>query len=287
MKKKLCMLLFGLCLASMSACGNKEESDNPDNIITLDDEVDLTEDVNTEFESETEAEVNQNELDLEELKLMVPDASEYFKQSDDVFSDSYINFEGDAYCIFRVYDKWNDDEWNAYKQAVIDAGFNNIRYDMDENFSAWTEDGRFYFSFSIGEDQDRKCIYINASRDKDTQSNAQTLDEEESNDVVSEDMENEDTNVDKELIDVVRPEFKEAMDSYEAFYDEYCDVIKKYNENPTDMEILASYTDMLSRATEMTEKFEAWEDDEMNNAELIYYLDVNNRVTQKLLELYE
>lgn len=165
MKKKLCVLLFGLCLISISACGNKTSSDNPNNINASNVKSDMIEDDKAELESGQEA--NQNELDLEELKLMVPDASEYFKQSGEVFSDSYVNFEGNAYCIFIVYDKWNNDEWNSYKQAVIDAGFSNIQYDTDESFSAWTEDSRFYFSFSIGEDQDRNCIYINASRDKD------------------------------------------------------------------------------------------------------------------------
>lgn len=282
MRNKLCVLLFGLCLVLISACGNNTAPNNLDNHITSDDEIDMIDDIKSEPEPEQES--DQNELDLEELKLMVPDAAEYFKESGEVFSDSYVNFEGDAYCIFRVYDSWNDDEWNSYKQAVIDAGFSNIRYDMDESFSAWTEDGRFYFSFSIGEDQDRKCIYINASRDKDTQSNPQTLDEK-SSEVVSEDISNEDDNVDTELIDGMRPEFKEAMDSYEAFYDEYCDIMKKYTDNPSDMGLLTSYTDMLTKAAEMSQKFDAWEDNEMNDAELKYYLDVNNRVTKKLLDV--
>lgn len=282
MKKKLCALLFWLCLVSISACGNDTASNNLDNHITSDDEIDMTDDIKTEPESEQES--DQNELDLEELKLMVPDAAEYFKESGEVFSDSYVNFEGDAYCIFRVYDSWNGDEWSSYKQTVIDAGFNNIRYDTDESFSAWTEDGRFYFSFSIGEDQDRKCIYINASRYKDTQSDLQAL-EEKSSDAVSENTNHEDANAGTELVDGMRPEFKEAMDSYEAFYDEYCDVMKKYAENPTDIKLLTSYTDMLTKAVEMSEKFDAWEDNEMNDAELKYYLDVNNRVTKKLLDV--
>lgn len=155
-------------MVSMSACGNDTASNNLDNYVTSDDEIDMVDDIKAEPESEQD--VDQNELDLKELKLMVSDATEYFKESGEVFSDSYVNFEGNAYCIYRVYDNWNDDEWNSYKQAVIDAGFINIRYDTNENFSAWTEDSRFYFSFSIGEDQNRKCIYINASRDKDTQS---------------------------------------------------------------------------------------------------------------------
>ena len=41
-----------------------------------------------------------------------------------------------------------------------------------------------------------------------------------------------------ELIDGMRPEFKEAMDAYEAFYKEYCELLKKYTANPTDFSIL-------------------------------------------------
>ena len=122
---------------------------------------------------------------------------------------------------------------------------------------------------------------IEKIKDKSSGGDTQTSNREENSDAASKDVENE------ELVDGIRPEFKAAMDSYEAFYDEYCDIIKKYTENPTDMELLTSYTDMLTRAAEMTEKFEAWENNEMNDAELKYYLDVNNRVTKKLLELYE
>ena len=34
----------------------------------------------------------------------------------------------------------------------------------------------------------------------------------------------------------------------------------------------------------MTKKFEAWENDGMNDTELKYYLDVNTRVMQKLID---
>lgn len=170
MRKNLCAFLSGLCLVLLSACGNNIAPNSSNNPITSDDEIDTVENSNADPESKQES--DQNELDLEELKLMVPDATEYFKESSEVVSDSYVNFEGTAYYIFRVYDSWNDDEWNSYRQAVIDAGFRNIRYDTDENFSAWTEDNRFYFSFSAGEDQDRRCIYINASRNKDSQNDS-------------------------------------------------------------------------------------------------------------------
>ena len=87
--------------------------------------------------------------------------------------------------------------------------------------------------------------------------------------------------------DGLRPEFKEAMDAYENFYTEYCDFLKEYNADPTDLNLLAKYGDMIERAEEMDEAFEAWDEGEMNSEELKYYLDVSNRVMQKLLEIAE
>ena len=75
------------------------------------------------------------------------------------------------------------------------------------------------------------------------------------------------------------------MDSYEAFYDEYCVFMKQYSANPTDVTLLGKYTDMLTRLSEMDEKFEAWEDGDLNDAELKYYVDVNSRITAKLLDV--
>lgn len=85
--------------------------------------------------------------------------------------------------------------------------------------------------------------------------------------------------------DGIRPEFKEAMDSYEAFYTEYCDFMKAYSENPTDLTLLAEYADMLVKAEEMNKAFEAWDEDELSDEELKYYLDVNNRVTKMLVDV--
>ena len=88
-----------------------------------------------------------------------------------------------------------------------------------------------------------------------------------------------------ELINGMRPEFKEAMDSYEAFYDEYCEFMTEYNENPTNLTFLARYGELLIKQEKMNKAFEAWDEDEMNNAELKYYLEVNNRVLQKLADV--
>ena len=83
----------------------------------------------------------------------------------------------------------------------------------------------------------------------------------------------------------MRPEFKEAMDSYEKFYKEYCEVLKKYNNNPTDLSLLNQYTKLMQQSVEMGEKFEIWDNGEMNDVELKYYLEVSGRVTQMLIEV--
>lgn len=85
--------------------------------------------------------------------------------------------------------------------------------------------------------------------------------------------------------DTIRPEFKEAMDAYEAFYDEYCKFMEEYKKNPTDLSLLGKYTEMLTKLDEMNKAFQAWDEDEMSTAELKYYLDVNNRVTQKMIDI--
>lgn len=90
-----------------------------------------------------------------------------------------------------------------------------------------------------------------------------------------------------EVTDGIRPEFKEAMDSYEAFYTEYCEFMKSYSENPTDLTLLTQYTEMLAKTEEMNEAFEAWDEDDLSSEELKYYLEVNNRVMQMLVDVAE
>lgn len=83
----------------------------------------------------------------------------------------------------------------------------------------------------------------------------------------------------------LRPEFKEAMDSYEAFMDEYVAFMKKYLENPTDIRLISDYSKFMTEYTEFAEAFEKWESEDLNTAELAYYIEVQTRVTQKLLEI--
>ena len=79
--------------------------------------------------------------------------------------------------------------------------------------------------------------------------------------------------------DNVSPEFKATMDSYEEFFNDYVDFMKKYK-NSTDITSMASdYADYMTKYSDMMQKLND------STADLAYYNEVNARITKKLAEV--
>lgn len=201
-----------------------------------------------------------------------------------ILEDAYdqdVTYEEWSDALSNEYDWWSDacsdvyDEWSDCLSDVCD-------FWSDVTGELWNDDAE-RAEEKIVDFQER----IEKLKSEDSKNDAQASNEENDSHDTSREAENEDNPASDELVDGMRPDFKEAMDSYEAFYDKYCEIVKKYTENPSDMELLADYTDMVTKAAEVTEKFEAWENGDLNRAELEYYLDVQNRVAKKLLEVSE
>lgn len=87
------------------------------------------------------------------------------------------------------------------------------------------------------------------------------------------------------LESTIRPEFKKAMDAYEEFYDEYCDLMAQYAKNPSNLSLLGKYGQMMTKMAEVDAAFEKWNDADMTTAEAAYHLEVNGRVLQKLAKV--
>ena len=177
------------------------------------------------------------------------------------------------------------EQFNAYVEECKSMGYTVEPSSYEGFYSADNAEGyNVYLSYE--EDDCAMDGIVEAPYDRE-----EKISEEEQDDTASEEDEDADGNTDavaeKKAADGIRPEFKEAMDSYEAFYDEYCEFMKKYNANPTDATLLDGYMDMLDRSVEMTEKFEEWDQEEMNDEELKYYLDVSNRVSKKMIDVME
>ena len=84
--------------------------------------------------------------------------------------------------------------------------------------------------------------------------------------------------------DGIRPEFREAMESYEAFFDEYVSFMQSVNEGNTSTETLLKYYEYLAKYEDMMNKLDAIDESELSYEEDLLYLDTLNRINQKLLE---
>ena len=111
----------------------------------------------------------------------------------------------------------------------------------------------------------------------------ETDSEEPESAVVSEDLDTSDESS-KSDSGVLSSEFKKTMDDYEAWFDHYCDVMERYQEDSTDLKLLSEMTDLLTEETTMLEEMENMDQDDMNAAELAYYLEVTARIEKRLLE---
>ena len=84
----------------------------------------------------------------------------------------------------------------------------------------------------------------------------------------------------------LRKEFKDAMDAYEKYIDEYVAFMKKYKANSSDVTLMTQYAKMMQKYNDAVTSFNKWQSDSsMNSEELKYYVDVQNRVTKKLTEI--
>ena len=57
------------------------------------------------------------------------------------------------------------------------------------------------------------------------------------------------------------------------------------DESDSTLSMMGDYYHILTRYTEFAEKIDAFDESELTNAELAYYLEVTNRVSQKLLRV--
>ena len=84
--------------------------------------------------------------------------------------------------------------------------------------------------------------------------------------------------------DGVRPEFRAAMESYEAFFDEYVSFMQSVDENNTSTEVLMQYYEYLAKYEDAMTKLDAIDESELSYEEDLLYLETMNHINQKLLE---
>lgn len=188
-------------------------------------------------------------------------------------------------CLYAYLGNISFEEYANYVTQCEEIGFNENYEKGEKYYRADNADG-YHLSVNY---QGGSVVYLEIEKIEndlgDTEVEEESVPETEEKTEQEEEPEQTEPEETIVLINGMRPEFKEAMDAYEDFYKEYCDFFKEYEENPTNLTLIAKYGELMVKAAEMDEAFGKWDEEEMNNAELKYYLDVNNRVMKMLVDV--
>lgn len=204
---------------------------------------------------------------------------------DGILDDAYDDADYEEWSDARSdeYERWSDtrsdvyDEWSDLRSDIYDF-WSDLRGDAwDDDMEDAEEDIQ-----DFQEDIDKLKEKIEVDPAKETVAEIATAETEETG---AEQGESESENSAEADLS---PEFIEAMDSYEAFIDEYCAFMEKYAESDgLDADLLAEYGNYMKKYAEVMEDFGAWSNNQMNEAEIAYYLEVQSRTMSKLAEVLE
>ena len=65
---------------------------------------------------------------------------------------------GKAYMFFVT--GYTQGEWSTYVEKCIELGFNDVQYNSETEFGAYTEDGKYWVQLGIDNDPDTEIVYI-------------------------------------------------------------------------------------------------------------------------------
>lgn len=180
------------------------------------------------------------------------------------------------------------DEYKEYVKLCEEYGF-NIDYSRDDDFyTALNSDGYKLTLRYLGFDKIE--VSVSSPKNEVIETETSELTEVLVETEVTVPIEITDTEViqpeEAPLPDGMRAEFKAAMDNYEEFFDEYCTFMKKYAASDgTDVTLILEYANFIAQYAECMKDFEAWENEEMNDVEIAYYIEVQTRINQNLIEV--
>lgn len=186
------------------------------------------------------------------------------------------------------------DAYKTYVKACEEAGFTADHSKTDNEFSASTADGYrvtvSYLGFRVMQIRIEapEAPELSEATEAENSADGSQADvpaDTAENEPVLPDTAPETDNADSANETGLRPDFKAAMDSYEAFMGEYCDFMAAYSETPSDLALIAKYATYLEKYTKLAEDFDKWNSEDMNAAEVAYYAEVQARVSKKLLEV--
>lgn len=194
------------------------------------------------------------------------------------------NFISDSDDNLNVYvGNTSREDYNNYVKACADRGF-KVGYDNSKNRYSAKNDAGWDLSLSYEGNSVMNISLSAPDNNSGSNDNKESTNSKDSSNSAESKSAKPQKN-DAKSADGLRSDFKAAMDSYESTMNEYVEFMKKYKANSSDAELISEYADYMQKYADTTNKFQSWKSNNLNNAELSYYLAVQTRVTKKLAEV--
>jgi len=191
------------------------------------------------------------------------------------------------------------DDFTKYVDSCYEAGF-AVDYDRGETYyRANNADG---YHLSLKYDSDESCMWIGIDEPREesseldeipdpTKAPSPTPTPTESATAIpskapTEAPSESNPNGSKEAVSGIRPEFQDAMNSYEKFFDEYVEFMKSYMNSDDTLSMLSDFTTFTSQYDEIMKKLDDIDENKLSSEELSLYTEVMARISQKIAAIY-
>lgn len=258
MKRKFLALAVAICLLlSLGACGDKEEKAKT-----------------TENKATTWVTSGVGSL------LPAPESGNV-----EITYDSADSFEADVTDITK-------EDFTKYVEECKKAGFTVDYYGSSDSYDAYDAKGNCLTIYYYDDDK-KMNIDIYAT---DDETDEEDTEEEETTKAKTTKAETtvpattkakEKTTKQAKTSSGVNADFKETMDSYEDFFDDYVDFMKKYKNSDDVTSMMSDYADYMSKYSDMMSKLNSIDTGSLSADDYAYYAEVNARITKKLAEITE
>jgi len=174
-----------------------------------------------------------------------------------------------------VVEKMTKNDFNDYIEECKKIGYDVDYEKLDTIYTAKNSNGNLINISYIGGNQ----VNISVKTKSRIEQDEIKLKEEQ------EEKQNDSTTTKEETKNnELRVDFKKSMDSYEEFIDQYVKFMKKYNNNPDDFSLIKEYLDYVEKYEEFKSNYKKWEYENLNDKEKKYYIEVEKRVSKKLID---
>ncbi len=187
-----------------------------------------------------------------------------------------INNDSSNYLRVSI-DKTSESDFKEYVKACKEKGF-DVDYSNGDNYYRAKNSKGYSLEVSLSA-FDVMDIYLSTPKEETTEAETSKA---ESSKQESSKKESSKSEQSSKSAEGVTPEFKEAMDSYEEFFDEYIDFMVRYSESDNPIEMMDEYYDYLNKYSETMQELSDMEDKEVTDADRLYYIEVQTRILDKL-----